>query len=411
MDTYDLLLTLLGLAVLGAAAFPRLLGGLPVSMPTLYTGLGVAIFALLGFLPDPDPIRSQDIAERLTELGVIVALMGAGLKLDRPIGLRRWSSTWRLLGITMPLSIAAMAVLAWGVVGLAPATAILVGAALAPTDPVLASEVQVGPPGEGEEDEVRFALTSEAGLNDGLAFPFTNLAIATAAAGLAPGGWLGRWVLVDVVYRLGMGTAVGLAVGWLLARVLFEMPSVRLHESAEGFVALGATLAVYGLTELVGGYGFLAVFVAALVIRDYERTHEYHAVLHDFSEQAERLLMVALLLLFGGALATGILAALTWQAVVVGVVFLVAIRPVAGMIGLAGFAAPRPERWTMSFFGVRGVASFYYLAHGFNEAFFEDVEAAWAMVSFIVVVSIVVHGLTARPTMRALERRMPGGEG
>ena len=106
--------------------------------------------------------------------------MGAGLKLDRPVSWRGWESSWRLLGIAMPLTIAGIAFLGWTILGLGIGAALLLGAVLAPTDPVLASDIQVGPPQSGKEDEVRFALTSEAGLNDGAAFPFVYLAIAIA---------------------------------------------------------------------------------------------------------------------------------------------------------------------------------------------------------------------------------------
>src|SRR5215203_5476753 len=177
-------------------------------MPIAFLGLGMLVFALPLGLPAPDPVAHPAVTEHLTEFGVIVALMGAGLKLDRRVGLRRWSSTWRLLAITMPLSIAAVALLGWWFAGLVPAAAVLVAAALAPTDPVLASDVQVGEPTDDEdsEDEVRFALTSEAGLNDGLAFPFTYLAIAMVTAGsTSTGVWLGRWFAVDVLYKLAVG--------------------------------------------------------------------------------------------------------------------------------------------------------------------------------------------------------------
>ena len=195
LDLLDLTYALIGVGALLAGVLPRLLADRPLSMPIVFLGLGMAVFAVVPDLPDPDPLRYPDVAARLTEIGVIVALMGAGLKLDRPVGWRSWSSTWRLLAIAMPLTIAATAFLGWWWVGLAPATALLLGSALAPTDPVLAADVQVGEPGghEDGEDEVRFALTSEAGLNDALAFPFVSMAIAMATAGAAPAGWIGGW--------------------------------------------------------------------------------------------------------------------------------------------------------------------------------------------------------------------------
>ena len=166
-DTYEIILALLGVAFIGAAWLPRFLQGRPLSFPILYVALGFVLFALPLGLPDPLPLNNRQVTEHFTELLVIIALMGAGLKLDRPLSFRGWGVTWRLLGIVMPLTIAATALLGWWVIGLAPVSALLLGAVLAPTDPVLSSDVQVGAPGEGQEDQVRFGLTSEAGLNDG----------------------------------------------------------------------------------------------------------------------------------------------------------------------------------------------------------------------------------------------------
>jgi NhaP-type Na+/H+ or K+/H+ antiporter len=183
MDIYVVTLTILGLVVLFTAWLPMLLRRLPLSLPILCVGLGAALaWSPFPLLPAFNPLENRAMTEHLTEIVVIVALMGAGLKLDRKIGLRRWGTTWRLLGIAMPLTIGAIAVLGHWVLGLGAASALLLGASLAPTDPVLASDVQVGPPQSGEEDDVRFALTSEAGLNDGLSFPFVHLAIAIALA-------------------------------------------------------------------------------------------------------------------------------------------------------------------------------------------------------------------------------------
>lgn len=198
MNWYIVLLACLGLLILAVAWLPAYLRRLPMSLPIACVGFGYALFSIPGAGAGPDLLDHPHLTERLTELVVIVSLMGAGLRLNRGIGWRRWMTAWRLLAITMPLTIVAVAVLGWWALGLAPAAAMLLGAVLAPTDPVLASEVQVGPPDEADEDEVRFGLTSESGLNDGLAFPFVNLAIAMAASGAAPGLWTLEWLAVDV---------------------------------------------------------------------------------------------------------------------------------------------------------------------------------------------------------------------
>jgi len=236
MKSYDLILFLLGLAFLAAAILPRLLRGWPLSLPMLYVGAGLILpFAWPG-LPRIDPLDRSGLIERLTEMAVIISLMSAGLKIDRPLGWRSWATTRRLLTITMPLCILALTVGGIWLLGLPLAAAILLGAVIAPTDPVLAASVQVGPPGEECEHEVRFALTSEAGLNDGLAFPFVNLAIVIAATGLARKG-LESWLAVDVAWRIGAGTAIGVFIGWAVAWLVFRLcrPEVMI---SDGFVAL-----------------------------------------------------------------------------------------------------------------------------------------------------------------------------
>ncbi|MCW0214430.1 MAG: cation:proton antiporter [Pseudonocardia sp.] len=408
MDLLDLTYGLVGVGALLAGLLPRILAGRPLSLPIVFLGLGMAVFALVPDLPDPDPLSNPAIAEHLTEIGVIVALMGAGLKLDRPIGRRSWSSTWRLLGIAMPLTIAATALLGWWWAGLVPAAALLLGSSLAPTDPVLASDVQVGEPGghaEGE-DEVRFALTSEAGLNDALAFPFVYAAIAMAAVGADPAGWIGEWVISDVLVKLAVGVAGGVLVGRALGFLFFRSRAdpLRLASHAEGFVALAATFLAYGLTEVAGGYGFLAVFLCARSIRATERGNDYHQVLHDFVEQIERLLTVLLLVLFGGAVVRGLLGPLTWPAVAVAVAVILVVRPLAAGLALRGGRATGGERTAIAFFGIRGIGSFYYLAYATSQVPFEAADLVWATAGLVVVVSVVGHGITATPIMNRLDR-------
>jgi NhaP-type Na+/H+ or K+/H+ antiporter len=409
-DTDAVVYAAAGLATLAAALLPRLLGRAPISMPMVFLAVGAVAFVVIEPLPDPDPLRYGDITVRLTELCVIVSLMGAGIALDRPVGLRSWATTWRLLGVTMPLSMIAVGLLGWSVLGLGVAASVLLAAALAPTDPVLATEVQVGEPAEdseGDEDEPRFALTSEAGLNDGLAFPFTYAAIAISLVGADPAGWLGRWLAVDLLWRVAAGTLMGLAVGWALGRLFFNARSetFRLAQHAEGFVALAATFLTYGLAELVASYGFVAVFVCACTIRTAERSHGYHRVLHQYVEQFERLLTILVIFLLGGAVTTGLLAGTTWRDVLVALVVLLVVRPATGLIGLARGATGPRERLAISFFGVRGVGSVFYVAYALENGHFLEPGAVWRVVALVVVGSILLHGMSATPAMRLLDRR------
>ncbi|GAA3491466.1 cation:proton antiporter [Streptomyces cremeus] len=401
-----------GVGALLTGVLPRALAGRPVSLPLIFLAGGFCVYLLPLQLPAIDPVADRQITEHLTEIGVIVALMGAGLALNRPVGRRSWSTTWRLLGITMPLTVAVTALLAWGLLDWPPAAALLLAAVLAPTDPVLAAEVRVGEPtsDEDDEDEVRFALTSEAGLNDGLAFPlvYAAVALAAAAGGGWSAGWIGGWALQDVLVKCTVGVLGGILVGRLLGWLFFRPRSsvLRLSAHREGFVALGATFLSYGTTELAGGYGFLAVFTTACTIRAAERSHGYHNVLHDFVEQVERLLTAAVLFLVGAYIASGGLAGLTWRGALVALAVLLVIRPLTGWIGLLGGSPRGVERWVVAGYGIRGIGSLYYLAYALGQTGFPVPESElWAVVTFTVLVSVVLHGVTSGPVVSRLDRR------
>ncbi len=403
-SSYIVALTGAGLLIALVAWLPLALKRLPLTLPIVCIGLGAALFSLPSVGLRPLPWSYPQVTERMSELVVIIALMGAGLKIDRVFDVRRWQPTWRLLAITMPLSIAAIALLGIAA-GLPWVSALLLGASLAPTDPVLAADVQVGPPQTGEEDEVRFGLTSEAGLNDGFAFPFVHLAIALALAAQSGEPWLLRWLSYNVVWEIAVGILGGWLVGRLFGWLAFRLPGDRqLARTGDGLVAIGATFVSYGLTEMVHCYGFLAVFVTALTIRHADREHDYQREMHDITEQVERLAMMVVLLLFGGALVSGLLDRVGIADVVIALVALLVIRPIAGLIGLAGFEASTGEKLTLAFFGIRGIGSIYYLAYGLNHAPFPGGERLWGIVGLIVLLSVLLHGLTVTPAMRLLDR-------
>lgn len=395
-----------GVALLLTAILPRLLRR-SLTPAMVFVGAGF----LSAFLPGARPFHPQDhlvLVEHVTELCVIVALMGVGLALDRPFSIRGWASTWRLLIVAMPLFIAILGVAAWGLVGLAPAAALLLASVLAPTDPVLAADVRVGEPTDDprSEDELRFALSSEAGANDGLAFPFVHASVLLLTIPVAE--WLGGWVAWELIGKVVLGVVCGVAIGYLFAQVAFRAPTkvLRFAETAESVVSLAAVFLAYGLAELVGGYGFLSVFAAGLALRAQERGHEFHRTMHDFVTQMERLLTMGLLLVFGYSLGSGLLADLTWQGALLGLAAVLVVRPFVGAVAMYRSDVPLQDRRSIAFFGVRGIGSFYYLAFALGSEQFPDPGLLWSTVAFTVLVSVVVHGTTAAPVLRRIDRRM-----
>lgn len=354
-----------------------------------------------------DPMNNGLIIEKLTEIVVLVSLVGAGIKIDTKLSWQLWRPTVRLLLITMPIGIFAMAVLGYYAFGLSLGAAILLGAVLAPTDPVLASSIQVGPPNTGREDTPRFTLTSEAGLNDGLAFPFVYLAIKIAEAFSQGNSFtlemLWSWFTHDVLWKIGAGLVVGIVVGKIMAKLVFSKYSQNTTIS-QGYVVIALTLVAYGLAEFVHSYGFIAVFIAAFAFRRSEHEHSYHHKLHDFAEQSEGLLMSLVLVTFGMFLGQGLQSGveLTWRVYIVSFTFLLLIRPIGGFIALSGLNMPHTEKYAISALGIRGIGTLYYLSYALNQGFFGDEDALklWVVCSIVILASIFIHGLSATKLLK-----------
>lgn len=417
LDPRIVMLAVIGLGLILAVSLERFLARFWLSLPIVYVAAGYVLWSLPLDFPSINPASDGFDAltlEYVTEFIVIASLMAAGIAIDRPVNWKNWRQIWPLLVIAMPLTVAAVAWLGWWALGLAPASAILLGAALAPTDPVLARSVQVGPPGEDQRHDVRFSLTVEAGLNDGLAFPFTYLAIA--ALGMASlGGWTIEWVAVDLIWRILAGCVVGWLVGRAGAWYVFEreadapMDDVESetprYSTNEGLIVLGTLLLAYGLAEIVEGYGFLAVFVGAVTARQRENASRYHKISHHFIDQIEQIVLVIVLFGFGAMLASGVLDDLTWTGALIGLTLIFVIRPISGLLAEMNCDLPLIGKLAVAFLGVRGMGSIYYLAYGQNSGDFAQIDQLWAIVSFTILVSIVVHGVIAGPLIRHVENR------
>ena len=375
------------------------------SASIFYLVLGLLAAASLGVVgvKQLDPLAKPALLEHVAEVALVIALFATGLRLESDLRWRTWRKVGVLIGLVMPLTIAAVALFGVFAMGLSLGAALVLGAILAPTDPVLAGDVGVGSPGEEElQVEPRFSLSAEAGLNDGLASPFVLLGILVAAGQT---GALGRWVLADVVYAIGVAVILGAVAGYLAAAGAVRLRERRFLDERLGlYAAVPIALAIYGLAEAVAAYGLVAAFVGGLAFRRYEFGHEVNRRAHDGAEVVEKFAELAVILLLGSVVTLAGLRAPGIAGWLLAPVLLFAIRPalVGGL--LLGSGLSRRHRVFLGWFGVRGVAAIYYacvvVAAGVLRPG-EEKTVFWTAV-VCVAVSIVVHGATATAVSRRL---------
>jgi sodium/hydrogen antiporter len=409
-DPYVIALLFCAIAVFAAIGALSHEGERAFSASLIYLALGAAAAVVVQVVDVSwiDPIEDAGTIEHLTELAVIIALFATGLKLERPLEWRAWSGVGRLLGIAMPLTIAGIVVFGTGVIGLSLGAAIVLGSILAPTDPVLAGDIGVGPPGDEEEREPNFSVTGEAGLNDGLALPFLFLGLFVAAE---PGtDWLAEWFSADLLYAIGVGLAIGAGVGYGLGGLAVLLRDRQLLARAfDAWLAIPTVLAIYALTEIAGGFGFIAAFAGGIAFRRYEHTHESNRAVHDGAEVVEKFGELVVILLLGTMLSVhglGVPGVEGWLLVPV---LLLVIRPLSVLASLARSDLPAGERAFVAWFGVRGIGSLYYAAVAVGAGALAADEAelvVWTSIA-CVIVSIVVHGISAAPLSR---RWLPSGK-
>jgi sodium/hydrogen antiporter len=406
---------------------------LPMTLTILYLAAGLALGPIGLGVAGIGAIDHANLLEHLSELAVIVSLFTAGLKLRCPILDARWAVPLRLAFLSMVLTVGLVALLGTQVLGLSLGAAVLLGGVLAPTDPVLASEVQLE--SAADRNRLRFGITGEAGLNDGTAFPFVLLGLGLLGVHeLGSGGW--RWFAVDVFWAVLGGLAIGGLLGTLAGHMVLYLR--REHKEGAGhdeFLALGLIGLSYGAALMAHAYGFLAVFAAGLALRNIERRHSgekppaevselaaagqpsevstdpetapaymAEAVL-VFSERAERLLEVALVLLVGFMFKAEHLG---WSTILSAAVLFLVIRPVAVFAGLAGSGVGWRDQSLFAWFGIRGIGSIYYLMYAIGQGL--DPRTSQQLVGItltVIALSILVHGVSVTPLMqfRARHRR------
>jgi NhaP-type Na+/H+ or K+/H+ antiporter len=425
---------LIGLLLILMALSSTVLSRLPLSTAMLYLLVGLAVSPLGLGLMAVDPRAHTVLLEHVTEAIVVVSLFSAGLKLSPGLHDRRWLLPLRLALTSMVITVTAIAAVAHFVIGLPLGAGVLLGGILAPTDPVLASDVQVQQP--GDRDRLRFSLTGEGGLNDGTAFPFVLLGLGLLGAQSAPQpGW--HWLLVEVVWSTVCGLGIGAVAGVAIGRLVLYLR--RVHQEAVGlddFLALGLMALSYGAAQLMHGNGFLAVFAAGVALRRLQQTqtpgtdsqqtvenaqahpdqsvadaaavHPQHAPAYmaqavlGFNEKVERMGELAVVVTIGA-----LLWSVEWNDAVwwfVPVLFL-GVRPLSVALGLFRSASSGGQRWLIGWFGIRGIGSLYYLMYAINHGLAPGLAGKLtALTLSVVVVSIILHGISVTPLMAAYER-------
>jgi len=402
----------------------------PVTSAIIYLAVGILVGPTVLNLFHFNPLKQSALLEVLTEIAVLISLFSAGVKMPVPFNLTRWRAPILLATVSMTLTVAMVAAFAYYVLGLPLGAGVLLGAILAPTDPVLATDVQIRHP--GDRDLLRFTLTSEAGMNDGSAFPFVMLGLGLL--GLHELGEFGlNWIVVDVLWATVGGIAIGVAAGMALAYVGWKLRREPLkHALLDDFLGLGLIGVVYGLSVLFHTWGFLAVFFAAVALRQTEMKLAKRAldsvaaaVPRDstaagesvnpeplplvsegslvFKEHLERLSEVMLILLVGGSL---FLDSWSWKAVGLALFLFMLARPISVFISLIGSRTPWRIQGLSAWFGVRGIGSLYYLMYAIQHGLPEPVALELMQMTLIVVaLSILIHGTSVKPLMERFWRR------
>lgn len=403
IDPHDIIYIFVGLALLGLTLRPALKDRVWFNVPVIYISLGV-VSALIA-VPYINPLANEAnnlIIVHASELIVIISLIGAGLAIDVKGSWKNWQPAYRLLLISMPLTLLSITLMGLTLLDLTLASALLLAACIAPTDPVLARSVQVGAPGE-EEEPTKVALTAEAGLNDGLAFPFVYLALTMAAVqtdGLDVSQSLWSWLGFDFFYRLGIAAVLGYFCGLMLSKFAYsDLGDARQKAKNSLPMVIGATFMTYGLVEALDGYGFLAVFMSARAGRHNAEGNDlanYERSVHDAAGQIESLLLAVLLLWFGAFIGSDIWQFWTWMDLFAALLIILIVRPVTGLLSLVGYHCHESDRWRIAFFGIRGMGSIFYLAYAQNSHEFTDINRLWSITSMVIIMSVILHGFSAR---------------
>lgn len=399
----------LGVVLLALSLLHRSLRWLPVTPAVLYLLVGAAAGFVMGAPSAAEVQEHADLVLIVAELIVLMSLFAVGVRVGIPSPAGRWRVAWLMAVPGMLVTVAAGAVAGVVVLQLSWAAALLVAAVLAPTDPVLASEVQLR--SEADRDRVRLSLTVEGGLNDGTALPLVMLALGLL--GLHPLDGMGNaWWWDDLLWPIGGGALVGCGLGWLLgvalrARVRRGDPVAR-----DELVYAGAVALAFGVARATHTSTFIVMFaVGTLLLWPLKRRGEPSDLsdrLHAFGGRGERLVEALSVLAVGVALHS-----VNWSWPVVGYAFLavLVVRPLSVWAVVRRGTMSSHQRRLMAWFGIRGIGAVFYMALALEY----DLGAAlsselFSAVLVTIALSILLHGVSATPLMSAYQRRMGDAE-
>jgi sodium/hydrogen antiporter len=375
------------------AALSGLIRGTVLSASVLSIVLGI-VLAELG-------VVHVDVGDEgivaLIELALVITLVSDGLLVDRELLGRHWGPPARALVIAMPITLGLLALGAkLFFVELSWAEAFLLGAVLCATDPVVTSSVVTS---ERVPSAVRHTLNLESGLNDGLALPFVLFFLVLAS----PGGDAGREG-AELIGEAAVGAVIGLAVGILGGWVHRVVPR-GVTPRYEGIYAIGFGLAAFGLADVTFGNGLIAAFVFGITLGISE--HEITERFSVFSENVSAIFQVLTFFVFGALIvATGFDGAVLALAAFILFALLIA-RPVAVQLSFAGTRIPRPQKAFIAWFGPKGVASMLFALLVLDSQVANGT-LIFDVASFVILVSIVAHGLTDTVGSRWIATRMEG---
>jgi NhaP-type Na+/H+ or K+/H+ antiporter len=348
--------------------------------------------AILGFAPSDELIKT--LAEFTLALVLFSDASRVGLhELRADSGLYM-----RLLGVALPLTIALGAVLALALAGTGIWLALLVGAALAPTDAALGAGMMANPVVPAR---IRRLINVESGLNDGIATPFVSVALAGAAGGGHAGGHGPAAAVAELAVGVLVGTAAG-GVGGLLMNT-----ARRRGWAAEGFggaAVLGLAVCAYASAVAAGGNGFIAAFVAGLAFGTAGGRRSEPLV--PFVEETGALVSLLVWLAFGAVELVPAVESLNWQIVLYAILSLTVVRMVPVLAALTGARLDWATSLLVAWFGPRGLASVVFALLALEELGRPAAGRAVAVITVTVVLSIVAHGATAEPLARRYANRL-----